>query len=129
MASSLEGGWKRRYSVTRVIMDNLTIAEQADIFYNADLVIAPHGAALTNLVFCRPGTKVCELFSPNYLMDFYSDLARATGLHHMGVIGDVDDYLRLRSGMSREERSMAHRADYSVHVNELAAAIDRLTAK
>jgi hypothetical protein len=85
---------ERRYSVKRVMMDNLAIPEQADIFHNADLIIAPHGAALTNLAFCRPGTKVFELFSPNFLLGFYSDLARATGLHHVGVIGEVDDHLR-----------------------------------
>jgi len=97
----------RRYSVTRVVMDDLTIADQANIFYDADIVIAPHGAALTDLVFCRPGTKVFERFSPNYLKDEYSDLGRATGLRHVAVIGGVEDHVRLRPKMSIEEGSIA----------------------
>jgi capsular polysaccharide biosynthesis protein len=116
---------KRRYSVMRITMDDLTIADQANIFHNADVVIAPHGAALTNLIFCRPGTKVVELFSPNYLRDEYSDLARATGLRHVPVIGEVEDHLRLRpKKMSPEERAMAHGTDYTVQLDKLAAVID-----
>jgi capsular polysaccharide biosynthesis protein len=114
----------RRYSVTRVIMENLSIADQAEIFQNADVVIAPHGAALTNLVFCRPGTKIFELFSPNYLKDEYSDLARASRLRHVAVIGEVEDNMRLRPDMSIEERAMAYGVDYNVQVDKLAAAID-----
>ena len=36
---------------------------QVELFSNAREIIASHGAGLSNLVFCRPGTKVLELFN------------------------------------------------------------------
>jgi len=50
----------------RVSPESLTVAEQAAIFAAARIVVAPHGAGLTNLVFCSPGTKVIEFFSPDH---------------------------------------------------------------
>ena len=34
--------------------------EVAKLFFNASMVIAPHGAGLANLVLCEPGTVVIE---------------------------------------------------------------------
>ena len=38
----------------------LTFGEQVEIFSSAEFVVAPHGAALANLLFCTPGTRVLE---------------------------------------------------------------------
>ncbi len=46
---------------------SLSVQEQIDHFAAARVVVAPHGAALTNLTFCRPGVRVLELFSSSYL--------------------------------------------------------------
>src|SRR5690554_946165 len=34
--------------------EGLTIREQAQIFNNAEVIMSPHGAALSNIVFCEP---------------------------------------------------------------------------
>jgi capsular polysaccharide biosynthesis protein len=41
----------------------MTIGEQAAAFAEASVVVAPHGAALTNLLFTPPGATVVELFA------------------------------------------------------------------
>ena len=48
-----------------VDLDSLTILEQIKLFSNAEIIVAPSGSALTNIVFCNPGTKVLEI-SPQY---------------------------------------------------------------
>ena len=47
-----------------VKLSSLSVLEQATLFNQSEVVIAPHGAGLTNLVFCKPGTKVIEIFLP-----------------------------------------------------------------
>ena len=45
----------------------MTVQAQIDHFAAAEAVVAPHGAALTNLLFCRPGVRILEMFAPRYL--------------------------------------------------------------
>ena len=71
----------------------MSVEEQVKFFSSADMVVGAHGAALTNLVFCRPGTRVVELFSPHYVNPCYRDLCVAAGLRHAAVIGDGMDWV------------------------------------
>lgn len=64
-----------------VFFEDLSIPEQACIMANADEVIAVHGAGLTNLSFCKPGTKVLELFS-EYVVPCYWSLSNIANLHY-----------------------------------------------
>ncbi|WP_416673161.1 glycosyltransferase 61 family protein [Egbenema bharatensis] len=60
-----------QYGFRCVSLEERSVKEQAMLLANAEIVIAPHGGGLTNTVFCRPGTKVIELFSPNYVYPCY----------------------------------------------------------
>jgi len=71
----------------------LSVQEQAEVFGAAEVVVGAHGAALTNLVFCRPGIRVVELFGPRYVNPCYRDLCVAGGLRHSAVIGDGKDWV------------------------------------
>jgi hypothetical protein len=70
-----------------VELEAKTVQEQAQLFASADCVVAPHGAGLTNLLFCQPGTRVIEIFSPNYPNDCYGNLARQSGLTYSAITG------------------------------------------
>ena len=65
-----------------------SVYEQAQIFSSAQVVVAPHGAGLTNLVFCRPGTKVLEILSPQYVNPVYYILSNQMGLHYAYLLGE-----------------------------------------
>ena len=67
---------------------------QIDAFRSARIVVTVHGAALTNLLFCRPGTLVVELFPSNHIKSTYCWLAMRLGLRYRPVIGSVGDYLQ-----------------------------------
>jgi capsular polysaccharide biosynthesis protein len=44
-----------------IIAENLSFSEQVRCFAEASVVVGPHGAGLTNCVYCWPGTTVIEL--------------------------------------------------------------------
>lgn len=47
-------------------MDGKSMQEEADIFFNADVIIGVHGSALHNTLFSRAGTTVIEIFGNDY---------------------------------------------------------------
>lgn len=49
--------------------------EQIYLFSEASIIIAPHGAALTNLIACKEGTKVIEFFVGNRKVKTYEKLS------------------------------------------------------
>ena len=46
----------------RYELSKLSVAEQILLFNQAEMVVGEHGAGMTNCLFCKPGTKVIEIF-------------------------------------------------------------------
>lgn len=42
-----------------------SVAEQARLFHGATVIFGAHGSGFANLVFCRPGATLVELFEPH----------------------------------------------------------------
>ena len=59
--------------------ERLSVAEQAGFLSSARCVVAPHGAALTNLIFAPPGALLLELFHPQHKNRAIVNLAAACG--------------------------------------------------
>lgn len=66
--------------------------EQIARFQAARQVVAVHGAGLTNLVFCRPGTEVVEIFPADFVKSPYWRLAQVLDLPYRAIIGGAGDY-------------------------------------
>jgi hypothetical protein len=71
---------KRGYEV--VTPGSLSFAEQVQLFRGARLIVGPHGAGLTNIVFCEPGTIVYELIPSHYINACFSNLAHICDLRY-----------------------------------------------
>jgi len=103
------------YGFQDVDPGHLSVAEQIATFAQAELIVATHGAGLTNIVFASPGARVIELFPAGYLLPDYWWLAsvvpgvdhrylsapggRQFGLRNRGslLVADIDvnlDHLR-----------------------------------
>ncbi|MEY3870603.1 MAG: hypothetical protein RLZZ338_4497 [Cyanobacteriota bacterium] len=74
------------YSVN---LETMSVVEQASLLAQAEVIIAPHGSALSNLVFCEPGTKIIELFSPMYVLNYYWLICNLCSLEHYHVLGNL----------------------------------------
>ncbi|MEM7056965.1 MAG: glycosyltransferase 61 family protein [Pseudomonadota bacterium] len=67
-------------------------AEQIAKFRAARVVIGVHGAGLTNLAFCAPGTRVIEIFPENSVKSPYWWMAHKLGLDYRPIISGPGDY-------------------------------------
>ena len=65
-----------------------------EAFGAARIVVAAHGEALTNLLFCQPGTLVIELFASNQIKSDYCWLALRLGLRYRAVKGFQGDAMQ-----------------------------------
>jgi capsular polysaccharide biosynthesis protein len=82
-----------KYDIKVVRDEPRTIAEQVAMYQNASFIIGPHGASFSNILWCKPGTQLVELFSANYVPDFFLYMAQRLGLqyhayHHGSVSSD-----------------------------------------
>lgn len=71
-----------------VYFEKMSILEKVALMSRAEVVIGVCGAGLTNLVFANPGTKVIEIFAPNYIHFTYYILSHHLGLEYYYLVGD-----------------------------------------
>jgi hypothetical protein len=67
---------------------------QIAAFQSARVIVAAHGEALSNLIFCQPGTLVIELFPSNLVRSAYCWLALRLGLRYRAVMGFQADAMQ-----------------------------------
>lgn len=79
-AALIEALQQRGFEV--VTPASLSFTEQIRLFRNAAIVVGPHGAGMTNIVFCDPGTIVYEMVSAHYTNACFCNLAHICGLHY-----------------------------------------------
>jgi len=63
------------------------------LFQSVTIVFAQHGAGLSNLVFCKPGTKVFELFEPEYVNPCYALLSEKLSLAYTMLLNGTSQGL------------------------------------
>ncbi len=59
-----------------------SVTEQVQLYKNATFIIGPHGASFSNIIWAEPGTHLFELFSPNYMPDFFLYLAQTMSMKY-----------------------------------------------
>jgi capsular polysaccharide biosynthesis protein len=95
--------------------ETLSVADQVRLFRGADVIVAPHGAGLTNLGFCRPGTRVIELQMDAYCNWCFRNLAALMRLRYDCVLG--------RGKPPWQDLSPAfHRTPWTISVTHVVAA-------
>lgn len=105
----------------RIDPGTLTVQEQIDHFAAAEVIVGLHGAAMTNLLFARPGVRVLEVFAPTFVKT-----------NMWAISQNIPDarYTYLVGGGPRQQsrdRSMTGiQADIDVDPQRFMAAVDRL---
>ena len=76
-----------RHGFQPVDMGSLPNADQAALVGNATHIVGLHGAALANLLHCRPGTRVLEVHSPDHTTLAFACTAYVTGCTYRPIFG------------------------------------------
>jgi len=94
----------------------LSVVDQVRLFRAADIIVAPHGAALTNIGFCRPGTQIVELLMDAYCNWCFRNLAGLMQLRYDCVLG--------RARQPWPDTDMAfHLMPWEISVTHVVAAV------
>lgn len=102
---------------TCLTLSGRPLDEQIELFSRAEVVIGPHGGGLSNLVWCRPGTAVVELYGRDFVNPVFWGLSKNLGLRHHYVIGSP-----ATPGLRRGYGAMVVDPDAVVRLTEHALA-------
>jgi hypothetical protein len=86
--------------------EQLPLAQQIALFSRAEMICAPHGAGLTNLLWSPPGCQVLELCASSFLNGVYEGLAECLGLRYRYLIFEGDNTYQSRVNLAEVERAM-----------------------
>ena len=64
------------------------VLTQLKVFQEAAIIVGSHGAAFSNLLGCRGGTRVIELFEPGHVFGGFWAIASELGLPYAGVVAE-----------------------------------------
>lgn len=106
------------YDFEIIIADKLSVAAQAKLFNESEYIISPHGAALANITFCEPGTKILELFnvldrSSDPLYSIYAKIAQECDL----------DLQPIDPQQIQETADSGHRANFYTDLDGIKTAL------
>lgn len=90
-AAEVEACLERR-GFAKVMLDRMTVRGQAELFAGARRIVAPHGSALTNTLFCPAGARILDIFAPEWVNPCFWTIAEHLGLDYGYVIGLGRDY-------------------------------------
>jgi capsular polysaccharide biosynthesis protein len=109
----------RRRGFELVDPGELPVIEQIRTFGEADVIVAPHGAALANLAFCSPGSALLELFpAQSFVADYWKMAAGVPGLEYQ--------YLGGAGRAAGTSRARFVTADITVDLPQLERMVDQI---
>ncbi|HVI51608.1 MAG TPA: glycosyltransferase family 61 protein [Candidatus Sulfotelmatobacter sp.] len=76
----------QQYGFETFAFEELTLSDKIKILSEAEIVVSPAGGGLTQLPFCRPGTKVVVFYAEHCAGAEYWSLATQAGLEHYHLL-------------------------------------------
>lgn len=112
------------YGFKVIYPEELSLKEQVELFARASIVVGTTGAALTNIIYCPPGTTLVSIIPREYNFNVYSTIAYNMGLRALYLDAKILKRGRKISGDTFEldlddcERFLKDISTGSDHVDE-----------
>jgi hypothetical protein len=83
------------FGFSQINPSDLSFNEQVQAFAEAEFIVSLHGGALSNLIFCSPGTRVIEVFNHEYRTYPFARISQELGLQYTSLeLGDFEVFKR-----------------------------------
>ncbi len=76
----------KRYKCLK--LTDLNLKDQISIFKNCNIIIAPHGAGLTNIAFCKKNTKIIEIIPQDNKNFLFKRISKINKLKYKSIYLD-----------------------------------------
>jgi hypothetical protein len=77
-----------KYQFEPVVLEALSLVDQIRLFANAEMIVSPHGAGLTNLAFASSNARVIEIFGDDYINVCFWALADILNLNYSCLVAE-----------------------------------------
>jgi capsular polysaccharide biosynthesis protein len=85
----------KKHDFETVFLEGLSVRRQAELFQNAEAIIAPHGAGLTNLIFCKDSILLLEIL-PHFPWNnshFFERISEIKGINRKPIFATTSEQL------------------------------------
>lgn len=100
-----------RLGFVMVQLESMSFDQQIELFSGARCVIGAHGAGLANIVFCREGSHILEIFPGDVHTEAYWRVASAGRMNYACAVGKRSETV---GGVTM---TPSHRRDYDIDVD------------
>lgn len=77
-----------KYGFETYLLEEMTLPEQISLFSQAEIIVGPHGAGFSNMIFSTRATLI-DIFEPTYIHPCFYNMCSDTGQFYWFVMGDT----------------------------------------
>ncbi|WP_439883364.1 glycosyltransferase family 61 protein [Pontibacter sp. MBLB2868] len=105
------------YGFRTVVSSQLSIKEKIRLFSQAKVVLGATGAGLISMFFCKPGTKMIEIFNEGFVIEPFYDIATKIGLDY--------EYIICKSNRKVKNASQGQREHLNVEIDKVLTILEK----
>lgn len=79
------------YGFVSLCLEDWTVAQQIQMFSSAKAIVGQHGAGMSNLAFCTPGTRVIEIYHIHHVVPTYWMISNHNDLNYYMLYGQMPE--------------------------------------
>lgn len=106
------------YGFEKNVLEKLSFIEQILLFKGAEVIVGPHGAGFTNLLFCQENNLIIELFPESYVNQCFWTIASQKRLRY----GYITSQLMLHT----DETNHLKDSDFTIATSDLFRMLKQL---
>lgn len=94
-----------KYGFEEILLEDLNLADQIALFSQAEVVVGPHGAGFSNMVFSTRATLI-DIFEPNHVNGCFYTLCHDSGQFYWYLMAETVDDVNMHVDVDKLERTL-----------------------